>query len=111
MVSLFVDPEKEQINAAKDTGADYIELHTGKYAQCKSDSDIQKELDVLIDAANYAINLGLRVNAGHGLNYQNVKSVAKIVGIEELNIGHSIISRAVFTGLSKAVKEMLSTMR
>jgi len=107
VVSLFVDPEGRQIDAAKEVKADFIELHTGKYADSKTEEDAQRQLKAIIDSTNYAISLGLRVNAGHGLNYQNVKPVAKIIGIEELNIGHSIISRAVFVGLGQAIREML----
>ena len=106
-VSLFIDPEKKQIDSAKEVEADFIELHTGRYAESKNEQDASRELNAIIDSTNYAINLELRVNAGHGLNYQNVKPVAGISGIEELNIGHSIISRAAFVGLQQAVREML----
>jgi pyridoxine 5-phosphate synthase len=111
VTSLFIDPEKKQIDAAKAVGADFVELHTGRYASSRQEKEIRYQLDILIDSANYAINLGLRVNAGHGLNYQNVRSVARIIGIEELNIGHSIISRAVFVGINQAVREMLDLIR
>ena len=106
-VSLFIDPEKKQIDSAKEVEADFIELHTGRYAESKNEQDASRQLNAIIDSTNYAIKLGLRVNAGHGLNYQNVKPVARISGIEELNIGHSIISRAAFVGLQQAVREML----
>lgn len=104
-VSLFIDPELEQIKASKEIGADFIELHTGRYAHSKG-KEQERELKDLVIAKDKAIELGLKVNAGHGLNYQNVSSVATISGIEELNIGHSIISQAVFVGLEKAVREM-----
>ncbi|MFH1778566.1 MAG: pyridoxine 5'-phosphate synthase [Candidatus Omnitrophota bacterium] len=107
IVSLFIDPNKRQIKAASDLGTDFIELHTGEYANAKDERRKKTELKKLIDSTKYAIDLGLRVNAGHGLNYNNVNGVAHIKNIEELNIGHSIISRAVFVGLDKAVKEML----
>jgi len=107
-VSLFIDAAKKQIAAAARTGAEFIELHTGEYANAKGSRLIQAQLKKLVEATEYAIRLGLRVNAGHGLNYSNVSAVAKIEGIEELNIGHSIISRAVFVGLDRAVKEMIA---
>jgi len=110
-VSLFIDPSKKQVKAARDTGAEYIELHTGEYSNAKGIRARKAELRKLEDAAAYAISLGLRVNAGHGLNYVNVREVAGIKGMEELNIGHSIISRAVFTGLERAVKEMIALIR
>jgi pyridoxine 5-phosphate synthase len=106
IVSLFIDPIKKQIDCAKEVEADSIELHTGKYANAKNLKIQQKYLKQLHDAALYAQKLGLIVNAGHGLNYQNTKAVAEVPGIEELNIGHSIISCAVFKGLYQAVKEM-----
>jgi len=104
-VSLFIDPELEQIKVSKEIGADFIELHTGRYAHSEG-KEQEKELKNLVIAKDKAIELGLKVNAGHGLNYQNVSPVAAISGIQELNIGHSIISRAVFVGLEKAVREM-----
>jgi pyridoxine 5-phosphate synthase len=105
-VSLFIDPVKAQIAAAKKTGARMIELHTGTYANAKTGSEENKRLNELISAVDFARDIGLEVFAGHGLNYENVINVSSIKGIEELNIGHSIISRAVFIGLGKAVKEM-----
>lgn len=110
-VSLFIDPQRKQIKTAKDTGALIIELHTGEYANAKNERQRKTELRKLIDATNYAINLGLRVNAGHGLNYNNVTAVAAIEGLEELNIGHSIISRAVLVGLDRAVRQMLELVK
>jgi len=110
-VSLFIDADKKQIDAAVKTGAEFVELHTGEYANAKASRERQVQLKKLAEAAEYAIRSGLRVNAGHGLNYSNVSDVAKIEGIEELNIGHSIISRAVFVGLDRAVKEMIALIR
>ncbi|MFH1287760.1 MAG: pyridoxine 5'-phosphate synthase [bacterium] len=105
-VSLFIDPDQEQIKTASKTGAEFIELHTGNYANAKEEKDIACELQKLKDCSTFAKKSGLRVNAGHGLNYINVGQVAMIPEIEELNIGHSIISRAVLVGLDKAVREM-----
>lgn len=110
-VSLFIDADKKQIAAALSTGAEFIELHTGEYANAGEESERHSQISKLADTAEYAIRLGLRVNAGHGLNYINVTEVAKIKGIEELNIGHSIISRAVFVGLDKAVREMRALIK
>ncbi len=104
-VSLFIDPIHEQLQASHNVGASWVELHTGSYAQAKWTSQAI-ELAKLQEATAEARCLGLRVNAGHGLTYQNVEAVAAIEGIEELNIGHTIISRAIATGLEKAVKEM-----
>lgn len=111
IVSLFIDPNKRQIKAASDLSTDFIELHTGEYANAKDERKKKTELKKLTDSTKYAIDLGLGVNAGHGLNYNNVNGVAHIKNIEELNIGHSIISRAVFVGLDRAVKEMLALIR
>ncbi len=109
-VSLFIDPEQAQIEAARQAGARCIELHTGKYANTHNSSKVDAELQKLIQAVKLARNLNLAVFAGHGLNYKNVRQVAEIKEIEELNIGHSIISHAVFVGLENAVKEMLSLL-
>jgi len=105
-VSLFIDPIKLQIKSAKRTGAKMVELHTGSYANAVNKKQENKYLVGLKSAVAFAKSIGLTVFAGHGLNYNNVSKIAKIGGIEELNIGHSIISRAVFVGLGKAVKEM-----
>lgn len=107
LVSLFIDPEASQIEAAKRIGAPMIELHTGRYCEAKKPKEKEKELLKLQEAISLGIKLGLRVNAGHGLNYQNVRPVASIPKIEELNIGHSIIARAVLVGMEQAVREML----
>ncbi|AMA07937.1 MULTISPECIES: pyridoxine 5'-phosphate synthase [unclassified Picosynechococcus] len=109
-VSWFIDAELEQIEAAQKTGAQFIELHTGKYAEAQDSEQQQAELATLKTGAKQAIALGLRVNAGHGLTYRNVYPVACIEGMEELNIGHTIISRAVLVGLERAVREMKLAM-
>lgn len=105
-VSLFIDPDKAQIDAAKKLGINLIELHTGRYAEAKGAKEQDKYFKELEEAAAYAAGEGLRVFAGHGLNYYNVSRVALIREIEELNIGYSIICRAVLVGLERAVKEM-----
>ncbi len=102
-VSLFIDPELEQLDAAAEVGAPVVELHTGAYADS---ADPAEELERIVRAAEYGAGLGLVINAGHGLNYLNVASVAAIPQIRELNIGHSIVARAVFSGLAEAVREM-----
>lgn len=109
-VSLFIDPEPSQIDAAVAVGAPAIELHTGRYADSPAAAAAQ-ELERLRAAAAYAAGLGLLVNAGHGLNYHNVQAIAAIPEIRELNIGHAIISRAIFVGLEPAVREMKRLMR
>jgi pyridoxine 5-phosphate synthase len=109
-VSIFIDPEERQILAAKETGADYIEIHTGAYANAKTDEARGTELERVRRGTEYALSLGLRVNAGHGLNYRNVMDIAKIDGIEVLNIGHSIISQAIFVGLDRAVRDMIALL-
>lgn len=106
-LSLFIDPAKEQIDASKELDTDFIEIHTGRYANARTEKEREFELNRIRDSVGYAISLGLRVNAGHGLTYQNVKEIATIPAVEELNIGHSIISRAVLVGLDRAVREML----
>ena len=111
LVSLFIAPELKQIEAAYKTGAPYIELHTGAYSLAFGLENEEKEFQKLKSAAEYAQTLGLKVNAGHGLDYKNVHRMHEIKGIEELNIGHSIIARAVFTGLDRAVSEMLNLVK
>lgn len=105
-VSLFIDPDRRQIEASKKTGAKIIELHTGRYADAKDKKEQEKHFKELVQAIDYAKEKGLIVNAGHGLNYYNTARIAKIKGIEELNIGYSIICRAVLVGLDRAVREM-----
>ncbi|SHO57122.1 pyridoxine 5'-phosphate synthase [Vibrio quintilis] len=109
-VSLFIDADREQIDAAKACGAPYIELHTGHYADAESQEAQQDELKKIAAAASYADSLGLMVNAGHGLTYHNVAAIAALPEMHELNIGHAIIGRAVFDGLSKAVADMKKEM-
>jgi len=106
MVSLFVDPDASQIAAARKSGADWVELHTGAYANAKTEKARGRELEKIIEAAKLAGSLGLRVGAGHGLNYVNVREIAGISEVEELNIGHSVISRAALVGMERAVREM-----
>ena len=109
-VSLFVDPDDRQIAASKKAGADWVEVHTGTYANARTDRDRAREFDKIVEAAKLAASLGLRVGAGHGLNYVNVKPIARIPEVEELNIGHSIISRASLVGLERAVREMIALL-
>ncbi|MGF1741295.1 pyridoxine 5'-phosphate synthase [Vibrio profundum] len=109
-VSLFIDADKRQIDAAKACGAPFIELHTGHYADASDDQDKQDELKKIAAAASYAGDLGITVNAGHGLTYHNVGPIAALPEIYELNIGHSIIGRAAFDGLAKAVADMKAIM-
>ncbi len=111
VTSIFVDPEVEQVRAAHRIEAQRVELHTGRYADAQSRSDRDRELGRLIDAAKAAAKLGLGVAAGHGLSYENVEAVAAIPEIEELNIGHAIVARAVLVGMERAVREMLERMR
>ncbi|MCK4463202.1 MAG: pyridoxine 5'-phosphate synthase [Candidatus Omnitrophica bacterium] len=110
-VSLFIDPEEDIIKMSKDLGVGIIELHTGAYSNAKTSEEMNRQLGILKGSVRFGKSLGLIVNAGHGLNYQNVSSVAKIDGIEELNIGHSIISHAIFVGLEKAVKDMKALIK
>ena len=105
-ISLFVDANVEIMKIAKDIGADYVEIHTGKYSDAINEIERKEELKYIEDATRAAKALGLKVNAGHGLDYKNVAAVAKIKDIVELNIGHSIVARSVFVGLEQAVREM-----
>jgi pyridoxine 5-phosphate synthase len=110
-VSLFITPGSAQIDAAAETGAQFVELHTGAFSESFAHpADRQKELDRLIVAARQAHGLGLKVNAGHGLNYENLATLHRVPHLVELNIGHSIVSRAVTVGMGTAVKEMLALM-
>lgn len=111
IVSMFIDPDSTQIEASAKAGAQFIELHTGQYAEKFNTPDEEKELNKLIEAAQLAEKMGLKVNAGHGLNYFNVKPVAAIDNMNELNIGHSIISKAVFVGLDRAVRDMINLIK
>ncbi len=109
-VSLFIDAELAQIEASAKTSAQFIELHTGTYAGAKTEQALAKELEILAKGCQQAIALGLRVNSGHGLTYWNVRPVVLLEGMEELNIGHTVISRAVLVGMERAVLEMKKAM-
>ena len=110
MVSLFIDTDPQQIKAAAKCEAPYIEIHTGHYADLTNPNEQAAELQRIIDGVNLATELGLKVNAGHGLNYHNVQSIARIPQLIELNIGHAIIARALFSGLHDAVSDMRRLM-
>lgn len=110
-VSLFIDPAPDQIRAAKQTGADAIEIHTGRYAEAKGPENCSRELGAIRDAVQLGNQLGLTVHAGHGLNYQNIAPLAELDGIDEFNIGHSIIAKAVLVGLDRAVQEMVALIK
>lgn len=105
-VSLFIDPEPEQLRIAADCGAPVVELHTGRYADSASEAERRREHERLQQAADLACSLGLAANAGHGLNYDNVRGVLDLPGLRELNIGHAIVAEAVFTGMENAVSRM-----
>ncbi len=109
-VSLFIDADEKQIQAASDCGAPIIELHTGHYADAKNSQQQKRQLDKIIRGVEQASKLGIQVNAGHGLHYHNVQPIAAIEQIVELNIGHAIIARAVFSGLETAVADMKTLM-
>jgi pyridoxine 5-phosphate synthase len=109
-VSLFIDPELKQIEAALRCDAPAIEIHTGAYAEAKTSEEQAKELDRIIKAAQFAHQAGLIVNGGHGLHYHNVQAIAAIPQMNELNIGHAIVARAIFMGLEAAVREMKRLM-
>jgi len=111
VVSLFVDPHQEQIKAANKTGADYIEIHTGAYAEARDWASQERELETIDTAIKLARKVGMGVNAGHGLNYVNIKALAAIGGIEEYNIGHSIMARAILVGLDRAVRDMVELIK
>jgi pyridoxine 5-phosphate synthase len=110
-VSLFIDPDLEQVRAAHRSDANAVELHTGRYCDAPTPTERARELARLVDAAKGATRLGLRVAAGHGLNYENVRVIAAIEEITELNIGHAIVARAVLVGMERAVRDMIETMR
>jgi pyridoxine 5-phosphate synthase len=110
-VSLFVDPVTAQIEAAREIGSDLIEIHTGEYANAGAEKEVQAQLVAVERAAKLGKSLGMGVNAGHGLNYLNTKAIASIADIDEVSIGHAIISHAMFVGLERAVKEMLALVR
>jgi pyridoxine 5-phosphate synthase len=110
LVSLFIDADLDQVKAAHRVEAQVVEIHTGRYCEARLAADRRRELARIVDAAKAAAKLGLRVAAGHGLNYQNVQAIAAIGEIEELNIGHAIVARAVLVGLERAVREMKDLM-
>jgi pyridoxine 5-phosphate synthase len=110
-VSLFIDPDLDQVRAAHKVDADRIELHTGRYCEARNERERARELSRIVDAAKAAAKLGMSVAAGHGLNYDNVQPIARIREIDELNIGHAIVGRAVLVGFERAVREMLELMR
>ena len=110
-LSLFTDPNGQQIEASKEVGADFVELHTGCYCDATTRDEEDKEYKNLLDAVSIAYELDLGINAGHGLNYFNVKRIAEIKEIEELSIGHSIVARAVLVGLDRAVRDMIELIK
>ncbi len=110
-VSLFIDPRKDQIKASEGVGANAIEIHTGHYCDAKTPAESDEELKKILDAVGEASHCDLQIAAGHGLNYVNVRRIAEIKEIEELNIGHSIIARAVLVGLDRAVREMIALIK
>lgn len=110
VVSLFIEPDLEQIKASHRVGADYIEIHTGTYCEMRTEQDRKDQLQRIKMAISAAHKLGLGVNAGHGLNYQNIGPVVALGGIEEFNIGHSIVARASLVGMDRAVREMLALL-
>jgi pyridoxine 5-phosphate synthase len=110
-VSLFIDPDRRQIEAGKRLGAQAIEIQTARYSEARTGEGRQRELAALKDSTRAAVDLGMRVHMGHGLNYHNVQAVAAIAGVEELNIGHSIVSRAVLVGMERAVRDMKRAIR
>jgi pyridoxine 5-phosphate synthase len=110
-VSLFIDPDLDQVKAAHRVEAQVVEFHTGRYCEARLEADRRKEFGRLVDACKSAAKLGLRVAAGHGLNYRNVRPVAALQEIEELNIGHAIVARAVLVGMERAVREMKEILR
>ena len=109
-VSLFIDPDTDQLDAALASGAPVVELHTGSYADA-DDTNLEQEYQRIAHAAQYGDSLGLQINAGHGLHYGNIKPIAKIGQLVELNIGHSIVARALFVGLDAAVRDMIALMK
>lgn len=111
VVSLFVDPAVNQIKAAAKLRADYVEIHTGIYAETKDATEELAELEKIQEVAAIAAKLGFGVSAGHGLTYQNVRPIAEIKEVEELNIGHTIVARAIMSGMEQAVREMISLIR
>jgi pyridoxine 5-phosphate synthase len=110
-VSLFIDPKRDQIKASEEVGANAVEIHTGHYCDAKTLAGEDEELKKILDAVGEASHRNLKIAAGHGLNYLNVRRIAEIREVEELNIGHSIIARAVLVGLDQAVREMIALIK
>jgi len=111
LVSLFVDPQRDQIKAAEEAGANAIEIHTGHYCDAQTSSKVEEEFNKVLVAVEEASHRNLRIAAGHGLHYSNVRRIAEIREIEELNIGHSIVARSVFVGLGEAVRNMIALIK
>lgn len=111
IVSLFIDPDLDQVKAAHKISADRVELHTGRYCEARTEKERSRELGRIVDASKAAVKLGLGCAAGHGLNYDNVRPIARIPEIDELNIGHAIVARAVMVGFDRAVREMVEILR
>jgi pyridoxine 5-phosphate synthase len=109
-VALFIDPDARQIEMAKSLRAKAVEIQTARYSEARTAADRERELTALREATNFALGRGLHVHMGHGLNYTNVQAIAALAGVEELNIGHSIVSRAVLVGMERAVREMKEAM-
>jgi pyridoxine 5-phosphate synthase len=110
-VSLFIDPDFDQIDMAAKLNADDVELHTGEYANTRTDSEREMQLERLIRGAEHGYDQGLKINAGHGLTYFNIKPILQLPHLEELNIGHSIIARSIYVGIQQAVREMLALIK
>lgn len=111
IVSLFINPDMEQIKAAKRVGTDFVEIHTGIYCDAPTDQDTERELERIVDAIKLAHKLKLGINAGHGLNYHNIKRLIGIKEIHEFSIGHSIVARAIYVGMTQAVREIIELIR
>ncbi|MET0403427.1 MAG: pyridoxine 5'-phosphate synthase [Cystobacter sp.] len=110
-VSLFIDPDLDQVRASHKVNADRLELHTGRYCEARNEREREREFSRIVDAAKAGARLGMGVAAGHGLHYDNVRAIARIEEIDELNIGHSIVARAVLVGFERAVREMVELLR
>lgn len=110
-VCMFIDPDLDQVRASHKVGAHAIEIHTGRYCEAKAEKDEEREFQAILNATKTASKLGLKVHAGHGLNYHNIKRLLQIEEIEEYNIGHSIVARAIFVGMEQAVREMVELIR
>jgi len=110
-VSIFIDPDREQVKKSLEMGADAVEFNTGKYSESTTEDEMISEAEKVKIAVEYALSLGLKAHVGHGLNYNNIHHLAKIEGIEEFNIGHAIVAKSVFVGFDRAVKEMLALIK